>query len=89
MAEFTLLKLQLDDASFTANAPFSGSEGGDEAIESDGGAEVEVGAGGPDAGDGGPRLVPLVVGLVFLVVLAVVARKVRGGSDDSGPAEGE
>jgi hypothetical protein len=73
MAEFTLLKLQFEDASFTANAPFSGRD------EADIDTELE------DGGDeGGPGLLPLVIGLVFLVALVVVVRKLRGnaGEDD-------
>jgi len=65
MAEFSILKLQLDDASFTANSPFSGSDEADKEAE------------------GGRSVLPLVVGLVFLVVLAVVVKKLRGGSSDA------
>lgn len=75
MAEYTLLKLQLDDASFTANAPFSGSDGDDTESDEASGAR-EVGAGG------GRRLLPLVVGLAFLFVLAVVVYRRRGNAGD-------
>jgi hypothetical protein len=73
MAEFTLLKLQVDDASFTANAPFSESEGDDSGEESAGGLR--------EASGSARRLLPLVVGLGFLVVVALVVRKLRGRSD--------
>jgi hypothetical protein len=81
MAEFTLLKLQLDDASFTSNAPFSGTE----SSESDAVPGSETG-GEPDpegkgsSGDG--RLLPLLVGLAFLLVVAVAVRKLRGRSGE-------
>ena len=70
MAEFTLLKLQFDDASFTANAPLSG-----EGDESEGDAET-------DDSDSSPSILPFFVGLLFLLVLGVAAKKVLGGSDD-------
>jgi len=73
MAEFSILKLQLDDASFTANSPFSGSDEADDETRSDADEEAE----------GGRSVLPLVVGLVFLVVLAVVVKKLRGGSSDA------
>lgn len=74
MAEFTLLKLQFEDATFTANAPFSGKD------EAEFEAELENGG-----SDGGPGLLPLVIGLVFLVALVVVVRKLRGNSgEDNG-----
>jgi hypothetical protein len=69
MAEFSILKLQLDDASFTANSPFSGSDEADEEAE------------------GGRSVLPLVVGLVFLVVLAVVVKKLRGGGSSDAETE--
>lgn len=71
MAEFTLLKLQFEDASFTANAPFSGRDEADIDTELEGGGD-----------EGGPSLLPLVIGLVFLVALVVVVRKLRGGSGE-------
>ena len=71
MAEFTFLKLQLDDASFTANAPLSGSEGD----EADGdGDETEE--------SGSVSLLPFFVGLLFLLVVAVAVKKFLGGDDE-------
>jgi hypothetical protein len=71
MAEFTFLKLQFDDASFAANAPFSAS----------GEAEVETGE-GDEEDDGSLSVLPLVLGLVFLVVVAVVVKKFLGGDTE-------
>ena len=70
MAEFTFLKLQVDDASFAANAPFGGS--GEE------GVEVEEG----DKDDDSGSLLPFIIGLVFLVVVAVVVKKFLGESSE-------
>lgn len=72
MAEFTLLKLQLEDASFTANAPFSDGDG-----DGDGPGESE-----PDSNGNGRRLLPFVIGFVFLLVVALAVRKLRGDSDE-------
>lgn len=74
MAEYTLLKLQLDDASFTANAPFSGS---DDDTESDGASAT-----GEDESGSDRRLLPLVVGFAFLLVLAVIVYRRRGNAGD-------
>lgn len=76
MTEFTFLKLQFDDASFTANTPFSTS----------GEAEVEVESETDDEEESG-GLFPFLLGLLFLVVLAVVAKKVLGGSGPEPDAE--
>lgn len=73
MAEYTLLKLQFDDASFTASAPFSGSDGDD--TESGGASGTEEDGAGSDR-----RLLPLIVGFAFLFALAVVVYRRRGGS---------
>ena len=70
MVEFTLLKLQLDDASFRANAPFSGGETEAEADGDEEDAETSVSA------------LPFFVGLLFLVVLAAAARKFLGGDEE-------
>lgn len=67
MAEFTLLKLQFDDASLAAKTPFSGS----------GDAEEETGD-----DDDSSSILPLVLGLVFLVVVAVVVKKFLGGESE-------
>ncbi|MEF8786942.1 MAG: hypothetical protein V5A45_13485 [Haloarculaceae archaeon] len=67
MTEFTFLKLQVDDVSFSAKAPFIGSD------ESDG----EDGAEGDEEDSG--SVLPIVLGLVFLIVVAVAAKKLLGG----------
>jgi hypothetical protein len=74
MTEFTLFKLELDD--FVANAPFSGGEEAEIAEEI---ADVE--------GEGSGSLAALVVGLLFLIVLAVAVRKVRGGESEDAVEE--
>lgn len=79
MAKFTLLEIHLDGAEFTANAPFSDSG------ESDDSPDIEVGEVGDEESSGGPSWLPAVVGLVFLVVVAVVAKKKLGGSDEDEP----
>lgn len=66
MAEFTLLKLQLDDASFSANTPL----GSDDETETD---EDSTG------------VLPFFVALLFLIGVAVAAKRILGGSD---PADG-
>jgi hypothetical protein len=62
MAEFTLLKLQLDDASFGANTPL--------------GSDDE-----PATEEGSTSVLPFFVGLLFLVGVAVAAKKLLGSSD--------
>ncbi len=82
MGEYSLLKLQVDDATLTAYAPFSGA-GDDSDDESVGAVEVAVDSGDGDSddadGEGSDRsLLPLVAGLVFLVVVAVAVKRFRG-----------
>jgi hypothetical protein len=69
MAEFTFLKLQFDDASLSANAPFSGSDTEDEEDDEDSGG-----------------VLPYLLGLVFLVVVAVVVKKFLSGDGPEPPA---
>lgn len=76
MGEYTLFKLQVDDATFTAHAPFS-KAGSESASDEETGT---VASGGSD-GDGGSRLLALLIGLVFLVVVAALVRKLRGGAE--------
>lgn len=72
--DLTILEVHLDDASFSANAPFAGQE---EA----GDAEPEPTA---DAGsaEGSRSVAPLVVGLVVLAAAALAARRLMGGDSD-------
>ena len=69
MVEITLLELRVDDATFTANAPFS--RGDDE--------EGEL----PEEGSSSKGAVlGALVGLVFLVVVAAAAKRRLGGDED-------
>lgn len=77
MSEFTLLKLQFENASFTANAPFSGADEGSDEADSETAADESDESDQTDEGGNG-RLLALVVGLGFLVAVAVVVRKLRG-----------
>ena len=74
MAKFTILELHLDDASFSASAPFSG------------GKEVEAADQPPEEEEessGKGKLVAALIGLVFLVAVAYVVRtKVLGGDGE-------
>jgi len=75
MAEFTFLKLHVEDASFTAHAPFSSAgDGSDAAGETEDDSEETDGA-------SDRRLLPLLAGLAFLVAAAVAVWRLRGGSD--------
>ncbi len=89
MVNITLFEIHLDDASFEANAPFSGSEA--EELSEEEAEEAVTGAiGSGDAdGSGPPKVLPLVVGLVVLVGLAALVRKLRGGGDEEPPALSE
>lgn len=75
--DLTILEVHLDDASFSANAPFAGREDHD---ESDSEPTGESGHAAE-----GRSVAPLVVGLVVLAVAALAARKLLGG--DSGEIE--
>ena len=78
MAKFTLLEVHLEDASFTANAPYSGE--GSEGSESDSEDEEEGAA--ADSGSGGPgrALVGLLV-VVAILALAYLGSRRLGGDD--------
>ena len=71
--ELTLLKLNVDGSTFTANAPFSG----DDETET-GETDLEVGEdvrGTEDEGRSAAPFVAAVVGLLFLLAGAFVARR--------------
>lgn len=71
--ELTLFEVHLDDAAFTANAPFSGDDGSiaDGETAEDATAECED-----------RSVLPFVVGLLFLAGLGYLVRRRR--SDDGG-----
>ena len=73
--DLTLLEVHLDGASFTANAPLSG--------------ETEPAVDAPDDEDGGPPLLPFVVGVVALAGLAYFVRRLRSGGDATADLEAE
>lgn len=82
MAEFTFLKIQLDESSFTANAPFSG--GDTEEAEAD--PEPETTEGG---GSRATTLLAVVAGLLALAAVAFVVVKRRGSAGAGPEAETE
>ncbi|MFC7227543.1 hypothetical protein N0B31_09025 [Salinirubellus salinus] len=73
--ELTLLKLNVDGSTFTANAPFSGEDSDADATDE---TDVTVGEDvreGDEEGRGKAPFVAAVVGLLFLLGAAVVARR--------------
>lgn len=80
MAKFTLLEVHLEDASFTANAPYSGASGegadGKETDDEDDGATAADG----DSGGRGKALVGLLV-VVAVLALAYLGSRRLGGED--------
>lgn len=82
MVEFTFLEVHLDGSDFSATAPFGKTTStGD---ESDG-PDVRVGSVGDEPSGSRAPLFAAVVGLVFLVVVAALAKKKFGGSSDPVP----
>jgi len=82
MASFTLVELHLEEASFSANLPFGGSDGTESEDEEATESEEEAGA-GADAESGGPGKGGVLLGvLVFLVVTAAIVRYLTGEDDD-------
>lgn len=82
MAKFTLLEVHLEDASFTANAPYSGASG--EEADSDGTADEDADGAAAADGDSGGRgkvLVGLVV-VVAILALAYLGSRRLGGDED-------
>ncbi len=78
MVDLTILEIHLDDASFTATAPFSGEEADE--------AEAEERA---DGGDDKPPIAPFLAGLVVLVLIAAAVRKlVRSDEPELPDVEG-
>lgn len=79
--DLTLFEVHLDDASFTARAPFSGSEA-PESIE-----ELESASAEGDEAGGRPSLLPFVIGLAFLAGVGYLLRRRRSGNEEPVPAE--
>lgn len=79
--DVTLFEFDVDDASFTAHAPFSGVTPRSEADDS-GGDESDP---EPDAGVSGGRLLAALAGLGVLALLAWLRR--RGGTEDLSVSE--
>lgn len=78
MAEFTFLEVHLDGAEFSPNAPFSKTTASD-------GPDVEVGSIGDEAGRSRKPWLATLIGLLFLVVVAIVAKKKLGSDADPVP----
>jgi len=85
MVNITFLEVHLDDAQFESKAPLAGEVTHGESQEE--APEQETSATLPGESGGGPKVAPLVLGLVFLVALAAVARKLKGRKKGSGEVE--
>jgi hypothetical protein len=86
MAKFTFLEINLDGAQLTANAPFSDGSEHPDAIPGD----ADEGAATADDDSSGTRpWLAAFIGLLFLVVVAVLAKKRFGGANESGVAPEE
>jgi len=73
--DLTIFEVHLDDASFTANAPFSGP---DEAES----VEEDAAPAAADSDSGRPSVLPFVIGLAFLAAVGYLVRRRRNGGDD-------
>ena len=81
MAKFTFLEVHLDGAEFSANTPL-GTAGGD----ADDDPDISVGeVGDEEESSGKGKWVAALVGLVFLVAVAFVAKQKFGSDDDPVP----
>lgn len=74
MAKLTFLEVHLEGSSLTANAPFSADRPEDEPPET---PDVESSADG-----GGRRGVAVLVGLAFLLVVALAVRRWVAGDEE-------
>ncbi|PSQ37454.1 hypothetical protein BRD08_02805 [Halobacteriales archaeon SW_10_66_29] len=86
MGEFTLVKLHLDEGSFSANLPFSGQSGSD-GSGSDGsgsviGSDDDEGAGVEKEKSGGPGKGAAALGVLLVLILGTVVVKYLSGDDD-------
>lgn len=81
MAEFTLVKVHLDEGSFSANLPFSsqsGSDGSGSVI----GSDDDEGAGVQKEESGGPGKGAAALGVLLVLILGTVVVKYLSGDDD-------
>jgi hypothetical protein len=85
MAEFTLLKLNFEDAELTANAPYSRSGGDDTEPDADTDPDVDT-----ETSSGTGRVLAALVGLCFCVAVAYLVRtRVFGGEEEEEEEEEE
>ena len=81
MAELTLVKVHLDEGSFSANLPFSsqsGSDGSGSVI----GSDDDEGAGVQKEESGGPGKGAAALGVLLVLILGTVVVKYLSGDDD-------
>jgi hypothetical protein len=81
MAKFTLLEVHLEDATFTANAPYSGASGEEAADEAGDEDTDDAAAGADDSGGAGKALVGLLVVVAILALAYLGSRRLGGGED--------
>lgn len=95
MTDITFFELHLDDASITANAPFSAAESPED-LDRRSGRRFLPGRGGSDddsaatatSGDGdsgGFSPLPVLLGVGALVVAVLLARRIVGGKSEPVP----
>lgn len=82
MVNLTFFEIHLHDASFEANAPFSGSSDEESTDVEDEETDLDIDVDTDERNGGPPKVVSLVLGLLFLVGVAAVVRKLRGGDDE-------
>jgi hypothetical protein len=82
--DLTLLEIHLDDASFTANAPFS-----DDSSEAEPAAATATESAGDEDGGDLRTLVPFLVGLGALAGIAYLVRRLRRGGETGTEIEAE
>jgi len=83
MGEFTLVKVHLDEGSFSANLPFSGQSGSD-GSGSVIGSDDDEGAGVEKEESGGPGKGAAALGVLLVLILGTVVVKYLSGDDEDG-----
>lgn len=83
MAELTLVKVHLDEGSFSANLPFSGQSGSD-GSGSVIGSDDDEGAGVEKEESGGPGKGAAALGVLLVLILGTVVVKYLSGDDEDG-----